>query len=240
MPFIPLTTSLSSLILHNKHTGIFSESDFEIIEVPIEKIEAAEDDVRKRLNVKMTTGKYSEVLIQQLARHSLSMYEKFGNEIHCYHMQTILNIIEAIEHGKTVNIRNFNKPLLLGLKHAHHNSNTFVVQNIHNTWREKIKGNDEINYQNNLLKEIYFKLLIDYSEQEASDRMLSVLLTKLMYESKFKNSTKQTGEWIVFQEKNNIKYYLCLATHHEAKEFSDQVIVDRIKTCYKEFPELLT
>lgn len=155
MPFKPLTIPVSQIIMQNKDTGIFSESDFETIEVPFEKIEAAEDNIRKRLNVKMLTGKYSNVLIEQLARHSLSMYEKFGNEIHCYHMPSILDIIEAIEHGHNINIRPFSKMPLLGLKHAHHNSNTFVVQNIRNTWREKIKGQDEIVFEYSIERDLF-------------------------------------------------------------------------------------
>ena len=46
---------------------------------------------------------------------------------------------------------------------------------------------------------------------------------------------KMTGEWIVYFQHKNQKFYLCLAKHDE----SDEKILQRIKrTCVSEFPFL--
>jgi hypothetical protein len=47
-----------------------------------------------------------------------------------------------------------------------------------------------------------------------------------------------TGEWIVFARHEAQNYYLCLATHDEARA-NRTVLVERIKGCTSEFPFLL-
>ncbi len=164
-------------------------------------------------------------------------------------MPTILDTIECVENGQKMNIRPFDKELLSGLNHIHHNSTTFRVKNIKNHWidkckirfnnKKKIKRKDEIEFQNELLSDIYKHLLKEYSQEVAQEKARIVLLNKLHNETTFKKTEEHTGEWIVFAEKNNINYYLCLATHKESKDFTDQVILDRLEPCLNEFPELI-
>ena len=132
----------------------------------------------------------------------------------------------------------YRKCPLNGLKHLHHNSNTFPVQNMLNFWKEKCKGNDEISFQNIQLKKIYFNLLKEFPEDEAEKKTLFCLLYEIQLESKLRKMIQKTGEWIVFAQINKKNYYLCLATHNEAKEFSDQIIYERLIPCFKEFPEV--
>jgi hypothetical protein len=239
MPYTPLLTPVSEIILQSPFNGTFSEEQFEQIDIDKKEYHAAMGDIRERLNVKLKTGRYSEVLIAQLARHRMNIYEKFGNEIHAYHFQTILDIIENVDSGRSANIRGFKNPLLSSFQHIHHNSNTFIPQNMLNHWRNKYGQNDEIQYQNMLLKDIYFDLLKDHEDDIAQNKALTALLTKIQYESKFRPIASHTGEWIIFSEKKGIKYFLCLATHKEAKDSSDQVILDRLAPCLLEFPEIV-
>ncbi len=236
--FIRLNTPLTEIISENTFNGIFHEDQFETFEVSSTKIDEAIDDIKKRFNVKLKTGKVSTVLIGQLARHKLNIYEKFGNEIHLYHFQTILDIIESVENGLKVNIRPFNRDFLAGLKHIHHNSSTFIAQNLSNHWRSKVGDKNEIEFQNKLLEDIFNKLDSGLSSEAASKRAVTVLLTQLLTESKFRKSKKQTGEWIVYGQKDGVNYYLCLATHREVEEYTDKVIYDRLTPCFSEFPEV--
>ncbi len=53
--------------------------------------------------------------------------------------------------------------------------------------------------------------------------------------------SRMTGEWIIYAEKEEIKYVLTMANHKEGKNQreSDQNIYNRIdKICFNEFPEL--
>lgn len=238
MSYIPFTIPISEII--NKHTfnGIFVEDHLEECEISPDVFQKAKDDVEQRLKVKVKLGKCSSVLVHQLTRHSLQIFEKYGNEIHHYHFATILDTIELVDQGHKMNVRNFNKQPLAGLKHIHHNSNTFIAQNMVNCWKEKYGNNDEVSFQNVLLQEIYTGLLNDFPKEIAQKKSLTILLTKILYESKFRKVKKQTGEWIVFAQKDNTNYYLCLATHKESEDFTDQVIYDRLEPCLTEFPEL--
>jgi hypothetical protein len=238
MSYIPITTPISEII--NKHTvnGVFVEDHLEKNEISPVVFQKAKDDVDQRLKVKVKLGKCSSVLVHQLTRHSLQIFEKFGNEIHHYHFATILDTIELVDQGHKMNVRNFNKQPLAGLKHIHHSSNTFIAQNMVNCWKEKYGNNDELSFQNILLQEIYTDLLNDFPKEIAQKKSLTTLLTKILYESKSRKPKKQTGEWIVFAQKDNINYYLCLATHNESEDFTDQVIYDRLEPCLTEFPEL--
>ncbi|WP_417264865.1 hypothetical protein [Brumimicrobium sp.] len=239
MSFIPITTPVSEII--NKHTvnGVFVEDRLEQNVISPDVFQKAKEDVEQRLKVKVKFGKCSSVLVHQLTRHSLQIFEKFGNEIHHYHFPTMLDIIELVDQGHKMNVRPFNKNgTLAGLKHIHHNSNTFIAQNMVNCWKEKYGKNDEVSFQNRLLEEIFTGLLNDFPKEIAQKKSLTVLLTKILYESKFRKPQKQTGEWIVFAQKDNVNYYLCLATHNECKDFTDQVVYERIKPCLAEFPEI--
>jgi hypothetical protein len=240
MSYNPLNISLSDIINENPLKFTFTSEQVEEYEIPQIDLGNSIEDIKQRLRFKLKTGYCSSVLIEQLAKHRLNLHEKFGNEFHHYHFPTILDTIRTIENGYENNVRPFKKPLLSGLKHIHHNSNTFIVQNMLGCWRKKFKGHNEITLQNKLLEGIYDELLKEYPEDIAQKKSLSVLLSKIQYESKFRIFKEQTGEWIVFAEKNCTNYYLCLATHQESKDFTDQVILDRLQDCFLEFPELKT
>lgn len=238
MSYIPTNIPISQIIKQTKNYGIFDEAVLTRIEVSADRFGEAEEDVRQRLNVKLITGKYSEVLIGQLARHKLQIYERFGNEIHHYHMPGVLEVIESVEKNKTANIRPFNRKPLAGMLHAHHNSNSFPGPNMLRHWKQLRGSEDEITFQNRLLKKLYFELLEDFESVAAHDKALSILLQQIYFGSKKINPENLTGEWIIFKEHDDIKYFLCLATHQEARDFSDEVIFERIKPCLVEFPEI--
>jgi hypothetical protein len=237
--FIPINTPLTKIISDHTFNGVFHDDQFETFEVSPTKIGEAIDDIKKRLNVKLKSGKVSAVLLEQIARHKLNIYEKFGNEIHLYHFQTILDTIESVENDLKVNVRPFNRNFLAGLKHVHHNSSTFIAQNLCNHWKSKVGDKNEMEFQNELLGKIFTQLDPELSSEAASKRALTVLLTQLLTESKFRKPQKQTGEWIVYGQKDGINYYLCLATHNEAEDFTDKIIYDRLTPCFIEFPEVL-
>jgi hypothetical protein len=235
-----LTTPISSILKKNPLEVTFSKTEYDASKINEKDFEYSLLNVNVEIDNKLKMGKCSRVLRKQLAIHRLNGYEKFRNkqneyEYHHYHYATIRDTIEAVENGIEINIRPpFTGDILAGLKHFHHNSETFLKTNILNHWKEKIKDKNEIEYQNNLLSIIYEKLKSKHNDEIAKEKSVQVLLNQIHNESNFRSFKKKTGEWVVFLEFEEIKYYLCLATHDEP----DEVTLERILPCLKEFKEL--
>jgi len=230
-----LEIPISKLLKENSFRTTFYVSESEAIEIPESDIKQALLDVDARLNLKLKSGVCSEFLKKQLALHQLQFGERFGDQIHFYHYQTILDTIELNENGNSVNLRPFTRnPALKDVYHIHHNSSTYVKENVINVWSKKIKGTDEIVFQNQLLNDIYLELIKTHTEEIARQSSLKVLLNKLHDESAFKEFKDRTGEWIICVFKNDRWYYLCLASHKEG----DDAIIEKVKRAIEEFPEL--
>lgn len=229
-----LTTPISSILKKNSFKVTFSENEYDATKINEKEIKSSLQKVNIEIDYKLRSGKCSIVLRNQLAIHCMNGYEKYKDEYHHYHYGTIRDTIEAIEIGNQINIRPFNGQKLAGLKHFHHNSETFLKNNILNHWKRKVGRKNEIEYQNELLSLIYEKLKSEHGIQTANEKSVQVLLNQIHNESNFRKFNIKTGEWVVFLEFENKKYYLCLATHNE----SDEDIYNRILPCFIEFKEL--
>lgn len=209
----------------------------EMVEVPIsfEQLHSSLHDINSRLKLKLKTGICSQFLKEQLVLHNLQVGEKFGELIHFYHYSTILDTIEANENGHNVNIRDFTRnDFLKAFKHIHHNSSSYVKNNVFNHWKKKCKGKDEVVFQNQLLNEVYLELIKTQTEEFARQKSLGVLLNKIHNESIFRDFKDKTGEWIICVFQDERWFYLCLASHDEG----DEKIVEKVKKAIEEFPEL--
>lgn len=214
----------------------FSLDEGVAIPVSSEQLQSALHDVNSRLSLKLKSGICSQVLKEQLALHHLQLGEKFGDAIHFYHYQTILDTIEANENGHAINIRDFSRnEFLKKYKHIHHNSSTYIKNNVFNHWKKKCKGKNELVFQNQLLNEVYLELIKTHTEEFARQKSLGVLLNKIHNESIFKDFKDKTGEWIVCLFHDERWIYLCLAAHDEG----DDKIVEKVQEALKEFPELV-
>ncbi len=222
-------------------TSLQTEYDFESVsktEVPDSDLLDSINDVSEILKIKLKNGLCSNLLIGQIAVHRKGFYEKFGSKLQNYHGSAILETIEALENGYKANIRSFKHKPLEGLYHVHHNSNTFLSKNILNYWQSLIKGKDEIEYQNERLKEIFLTLEKKHSTEIAEEKSKFVLLNEILTKASFRDFSDRTGEWIIFATIERRNYYLCLATHGEAKELGDDIIYNRISNCFEEFPNV--
>jgi hypothetical protein len=182
--------------------------------------QAAIEDVRSRLRVKLSTGFCSSFLIGQIARHYCGIGERFGDAIEFYHGPTILDTIELMENGK-LNGREFTKSRLIGGLYKEHHSAlsqaSFITKNIGNGLNEEVIP----------------------VAQERSGGSLFGLLNTLHSDiiARKKKAGKLTGEWIVFAKIGDVKCYLCLATHSEG-EGQGEIIYDKITPALEEFPVL--
>jgi hypothetical protein len=184
------------------------------------KFEAAVQDVKSRLTVKLKTGVCSHVLISQIARHYCGLGEEFGERIEFYHGSEICDTIERIDRG-ILNGKRFEKSrMLIGLYKAHHS---------------ELGQKHSIAY--NILNGLN-KNTIKAAKQRGANS-ISDLLSRVHSQvlSKKKQSGDLTGEWIVYAQVDSVNYYLCLATHKEGRG-DGNTIYQRIKPCLDEFPAL--
>jgi hypothetical protein len=194
-----------------------------------EAYNASVQDIKNRLKVKLSSGKCSNVLIQQLARHQCGLGEKYVENIEFYNSSEILDIIELIELGK-IKGKSFNRcKELKEYSHVHHNAYSSlgysIIRNIREFWfrKEKIKKNLRNDFE--IIESKYGKSNIA--------AIMNTMHSKTIKE-KLKNN-KLNGEWLIYREHNDHNYYLCLATH---KEGDLNIYNNKLQLCISEFSEL--
>lgn len=191
-------------------------------------------DVRQRLNFKLKSkGICSDLLVNQIARHTCSLGEMFENKnddenfkyIEYYNSSEILDIIELVELGIKKGESFKHKPLKNMYK-VHHNSRGGIghslTKNIKNYW---FGDGDKL-----------LPIRVGDFDKIYTEKGLNNLL-QIMYKMHYKAvmSKKLTGQWIIYSIHKDIKHYLCLAIHDEG---DNNIFENKIKRCYLEFPEL--
>ena len=181
-------------------------------------------DTKNRLLVKLSQGKCSQLLIEQIARHRLNIGEKFNEKIEFYNASEILDMIELLEYDK-INHTDFTGEILIGFSKTHHGTysgnGSSIVRNIKEYWFKKGK------IRNDLQNE-FQQISSDYKSHGIS-AVLNMMHSTAMGNKEVK------GEWIVFKKHEGKKYYLCLACHYEGDK---KIFENKIMKCLSEFPEL--
>ena len=194
----------------------------DVKEVPFDETRYCEavEDVRQRLNVKLSTGFCSSVLVNQIARHYCNIGERFADTIEFYHGSTILDTIELLEKGKLKG-EEFTKSQLIGGLYKEHHSALSQIASISTNINHGINEG------------------IVESAKKRSGNSLSGLLNSVHSDTinKRKRTGKLTGEWIVFVKIGSVNYYLCLATHQEGKGEAE-IIYKKILPTFAEFTVL--
>ncbi len=187
------------------------------------------NDIQERLRIKLKCGGiYSAVLLHQLSRHRCQLGEIFNDKVEYYNSSEILDLIEAIEQGKlNERCETFNHEPLKGLYKIHHGAFSglgfSLTLNIFKYWFDEKSG---IIHSNR--KKDFEDIINRDGEQNFST------IAVQMHEKAFltlKAKQELTGEWLIFDKKDGINRYLCLATHDEG----DKCIFDKkIQHCYLE------
>lgn len=165
--------------------------------LPLEECRA---DVIEWLNLKMKTGRYSDLLVDQLAWH---MHHRTLNTFAVYDEIDVLEGSERARSTTTKAATEFTGPVLKGLWHKHFSTAAMIPKNLLNHWTFK-RIRDQID-----------PILNDgaLSEDERSARAIH----RLVIGGHEARSTARgmTGEWIIFAKYNEANYYLTLAAHGE-------------------------
>ena len=150
-------------------------------------------------------------------------------------IEAIEEKIPALSQYKTLLLKPFEKRELkkMALHHLHHSqlsnfSYLAATQGIRNAALESLRKLSDMDHD--IKQEDHFDP-VKFSEEDFCK--LATFATSGMHQS---TSFIPTGDWIVLKRYEEKNYYLCLAIHEE----DDKEIMERIKPCYEQFPELLT
>lgn len=200
-------------------------NDCEIIEINQSVFDKAILDTQKRLEIKLSSGKCSKLLVEQITRHRLNLGERFSDKIEFYNASEILDVIELLEKNE-IKYDNFKRQTLIGFSKVHHGSYSgqgySVVRNLKEFWykKGKIRGERKHEFQ---------EIVINYEKYGISAVANAMHSTAI--------ATKELkGEWLIFKQINGKKFYLCLASHLESDE---DIFEKKISSTISDFPEIV-
>jgi hypothetical protein len=186
-------------------------------------------DIQERLKVKLKRGGiYSTVLLHQLSRHKCQLGEMFNDKVEYYNSSEILDLIEYIEQGKVDKRCDlFKHEPLKGLYKIHHGAFSglgfSLILNIFKYWFDE------------KARELHAKRRADFENivNKFRQQNLSGIAQQMHSKAILTLTTKQklTGEWLIFDRKDGINRYLCLATHDEGDKY---IFDNKIQPCYLE------
>lgn len=176
------------------------------------------DYIRENLDLQLMAGRYSTVLVQELAE----LFEcRSGNVF------AILDEIAALEGAPgarpslTKPPTMFVRSPLAGLWHKHYHQASFLHHNVWNHWR----AND---FAVHAAKTIGKAAIPE-------DKLMGALVHEFVvagYRER-SESRRLTGQWIVYARRGDMNTYLTLGIHGD-----DTAIYQRVLACANEFPEL--
>ena len=199
------------------------------------ELQESANDVREWLKIKLRTGKCSQLVVTQIARHNLSLGEKFDGHTFYFQPYEIYSEIESLETGSSRG-RAFSQGLA-GLYHTHHSRTVFITKNLLRQWKARVQtsGLSEREYLMNQIKATLPELTArGLSQSEAVQRVLPTIAYKELMDSV--GSPTKTGEWLIYAISENTNYYLTLAYHKEPVPD----IWARVEQCLTDFPFLKT
>jgi hypothetical protein len=171
------------------------------------------------LSIKLTTGRCSALLVDELSHHMLArtldvfcIYDEIG----------VLEGAPMTRSRLTKPASMFTHPILRGLWHKHYTTPAFIGRNLTNHWTQlrlkaliaDVEADDDVvaDLKGNLF--IYRLIMDGHRERHEAERM--------------------TGEWIIFAKCKGGNAYLTLANHNEA----DEEIRDRVDRAAAEFADI--
>jgi hypothetical protein len=176
--------------------------------------EEAKVYVAEWLSLKVRTGRCSQLLIAQIAVHTISRTAD---------MHSICDQIGHLENPSgaafgTKPAQQFKNLPLKGLWHQHWFEARFMARNLMNDAHSEAARRifqdmaDAPNRGDNPVRYVHELVIGGYERRFGNDKM--------------------TGEWIVYAKVDDVNYYLTLGTHAEG----DGNVFERVKLCSGDFP----
>ena len=180
--------------------------------------EDARREVIGWLDLNITTGRYSQVLVNDLLSHLRS------RTLDLFCIYDAIGTLESAPHSRPTLTKpetQFRHPPLKGLWHKHHNNGEMasLALNIKNHW-----GDSGMQ----MLIRNHLKVGSVIAKEDIGRLVHEMVITG--YEERGRAS-EITGDWIVFAKHDGINYYLTLGKHGD-----DEAIAERVGQCEAEFP----
>ncbi|NJM54899.1 MAG: hypothetical protein HC841_02315 [Verrucomicrobiae bacterium] len=209
--------------------------------VTLSRVLNARDEMREWFSIKITTGAYSERIVDELAIHWCRLPQIFGRSrllIDCHAVLEQIGVLEGAPQNRaapTKPAKPFSGPLT-GLWGKHWFQASFILNNL---MRENEKYGESL---------IYRALNKKFGRNGWHDRPVGDVAGIIPHAAvidalenrvgRLANSKDQgpTGEWIIFTKSGGRNIYLTLASHSE----TNQEILARCKSAISKFPELKT
>jgi len=193
---------------------------FKYLELPEDEeydIEFHENQVIQELQYHIGNNQYSKLFLQQLTQLHGAKYVEIRNKKHPYQLSPIYWMLEKIIKNE-IPFKEFKrkKSLLYGknVYHVHHSQSFYIEDNHIRYFKQKYK-----------------------TEESLTDRIAELLsknpdcnpVFEIVYECLMESMTwiDKTGEWILFQNKNGLYYFLALGIH-DANDKEDKKLYDEI------------
>lgn len=208
--------------------------------VTLSRVLEACDEMREWLNIKLTTGAFTQRLVCELAGHWCRMPQMFGNVPILIHCLAVLDQIGAMEGATqkraapTKPAREFPVGPLKGLWHKHWFQESFIPTNL---LLENEKNGEALLYK--ALNKHFGRNgwqgrpVADAAGIIAHAAVFDALENRAGSRSK-SGRRRLTGEWIVFAKSGGRNIYLTLASHGE----TDEEILARCQSATADYPEL--
>ena len=179
--------------------------------------------VKEWLELKLTTGKASNLLVNQLAQGLIN------RTLHFHIVCDEIGVLEGALYSRSSNTKpasEFRHQPLQGLWHKHYTEPSHILENIKNHWGRDFKR----------FTFIEDEILAGQEAVQLTPAILGQIAQALVMNAHHdrNESQKMTGEWIVYAVHNEENYYLTIGTHKEG----DEEIATRIRECAAEFPDL--
>jgi hypothetical protein len=179
------------------------------------EVEEGRQHIEGWLGVKLRTGRCSRLFVTQLA------YAYVNRLIHVHCVFDEIGYIEDPSCHRPTGTKpatRFQNEPLRGLWHKHWFEARFLKKNLENF---AIKAAGPI-----------FERMFDAINR---GEYPAQCVHELVFGGHESWEGRRTGEWIVFAEVDDVKYYLTLGTHTEG----DAAVFERVKACAVEFPEIM-
>ena len=188
------------------------------------EIRSKREEFIEFINSKLTTGKFSNLLIEQLINIEFDNELILGNtDFFYFSVFRILDTISSLEQSNgssfTKKETQFNRKYLYPFFHKHIPYSKSIDFIISNTVKNKKKCLNKINKSLQYMK--------DYDlDKDKLGKVFSHFIIDESIEEAY-NKKAVTGEWIIYKkDNNNNNYYITLASHSE----DDHEILTRIRS----------
>jgi hypothetical protein len=181
------------------------------------------DDVKEWLELKLTTGKVSNLLVNQLA------YGLVNRTIHVHIIYNEIGVLEGAPYSRSSNTKPataFRRDPLIGLYHKHYSDPSHIRKNLEIHLKRHF---------NQYVARIENDIIGNQASVELTPARLNYInwLCTINAFNERNDNGEMTGEWIVYAMENGVKYYLTLAKHGD-----DDVTAASVRECAPEFPNL--